>query len=75
MRPDAIVDQQVEPHEYIVNGDRVLVRLMTSGAGAGSGVEMSILIWTVWTFEDGQVVRSESFLEEAKARQAAGLAD
>ena len=74
LQPDAIVNPHAEIHEYIVNDDRVLVRLTTSGTGAGSGVEMSLPVWQVWTFEDGQVVRTGSFLEEAEAREAAGLA-
>jgi ketosteroid isomerase-like protein len=76
MEPDAFDEQRIEPREFRVKGNRVLVRQHTWGRGAGSGIELDIDIWTVWTFaDDGRVMRAESFLphQEIEALEAAGL--
>ena len=76
MEPEAMVDQRIEPREFRINGNRVLVRQHTSARGAESGIELDLETWAIWTLdEDGRVTRLESFLihEEAEALEAAGL--
>ena len=76
LEPDALVDQRWEPKEFRVNGDKVLVRQDTRARGAGSGIEMELETWVVWTFDDdGLVTRIEGFLthQDAEAFEAAGL--
>jgi ketosteroid isomerase-like protein len=78
LEPDALVDQRWEPREFRVNGNRVLVRQNTTGRGAGSGIELEVEMWAVWTLDDdGLATRIESFLihEESAALQAAGLSE
>ena len=78
MEPDAFEDQRIEPREFRVSGDKVLVLIHTSGRGAGSGIELEIDMWNVWTFdEDGRVTRLEAFLvdQEEEALDAAGLSE
>jgi ketosteroid isomerase-like protein len=78
MEPDAWEDQRIEPLEFRVNGNRVLVRQNTRGRGAASGIELNADNWAVWTFDDnGRVTRLEGFLlhEESKALDAAGLSE
>jgi hypothetical protein len=73
MEPDAFESQMIEIEEFEVTGNRVLVRQHMTARGAGSGIEMEIESWTVWTFdEDGKATRMEFFLpnEEDKARRA-----
>jgi len=73
MEPDAFASQVSEPREVEIRGQRVLVHQHTTARGAGSGIEMEIGSWAVWTFdEDGQVIRIETYLEheEAEARRA-----
>jgi ketosteroid isomerase-like protein len=78
MEPDAIEDASVEPLEFRVNDDKVLVRQILRGRGAGSGIELANEAWAVWTFdEDGLVTRLEGFAghQRSEALEAAGLED
>jgi ketosteroid isomerase-like protein len=78
MEPDAFESQQLEPREFRVQGDKVLVRLHASSRGAGSGIEMEFEIWVLWTFDDdGRMTRAEAFLphQGAEALEAAGLSE
>jgi ketosteroid isomerase-like protein len=78
MEPDAFEDQHFEPREFRVIGNRVLVRQHTTARGAGSGIELELEGWAVWTFDDdGLAIRVEGFLphEERKALEATGLTE
>jgi ketosteroid isomerase-like protein len=78
MRPDAFEEQQMEALEFSVNGNRVLIRQHATGRGAGSGIEVDVDFWAVWTLnDDGLATRLEFYLdhEEDKAREAAGLSE
>jgi hypothetical protein len=76
MAPDAFESQIVEPLEFRVSGDKVLVRQRNKIHGAGSGLEADFVSWSVWTLGDaGLVVRLELFQEEAEALKAAGMAE
>ena len=76
MEPDAFDEQQIEPLEFSVQGNKVLVRQHAKARGAGSGIELDIENCVVWTLnDDGLATRIESFLphQEAAALEAAGL--
>jgi len=77
MKPDAFAEQLIDPLDFIDAGDRkVIGKQHIKARGAGSGIELEITSWSVWTFDDdGLITRLEIFLphEEAKAREAAGL--
>jgi hypothetical protein len=76
MEPDAFEEQRIDPREFRINGNKVLVNQHTWGRGAGSGIEMEVDMWAVWTLNgDGLVTRLEVFLphEEAEALKAAEL--
>jgi ketosteroid isomerase-like protein len=73
MEPDAFESQASEPREIEIGDQKVLVHQRTSARGAGSGIEMEIDSWAVWTFdEDRRITRIETYLdhEEAEARRA-----
>jgi ketosteroid isomerase-like protein len=73
MEPDAFESQAIEIEEFEVAGNRVLVRQHATARGAGSGIEIEIESWTVWTFDDdGKATRMQFFLpnEEGEARRA-----
>jgi ketosteroid isomerase-like protein len=73
MEPDAFEDQESEPLEVEIEGSRALIRQKTWARGAGSGIEMEIESWSVWTFDDqGRVTRIETYLEseEDEARRS-----
>jgi hypothetical protein len=76
MEPDAFESQVIEPLEFRVAANKVMVRQRSKIRGAGSGIEIDFLSWGVWTFsEPGHAVRLEVFLdhEKDKALAAAGL--
>jgi ketosteroid isomerase-like protein len=77
MEPEAFAEQLIDPLDFIDAGDRkVIGKQHIKARGAGSGIELEITSWSVWTFDDdGLITRVEIFLphEEAKAREAAGL--
>jgi ketosteroid isomerase-like protein len=76
MEPDAFEDQMIEPLEFTVEGDKVLVHHHARARGAGSGIKMNVNFWAVWTLnDDGLATRLEVYLshQEAEALYAAGL--
>jgi ketosteroid isomerase-like protein len=77
MEPDAFQKQVVEAFEPVVVTDRkILGRQLVAARGAASGIELDVISWSVWTFdEDGLITQIELYLEheEDKAREAAGL--
>jgi hypothetical protein len=78
MEPDAFESQIMEPLDFRAARNRVLVRLRMIARGAGSGMEMDMELWNVWTFDDdGLVSRVQVFLphEEPEALAAAGLGE
>jgi ketosteroid isomerase-like protein len=50
---------------------RVLTRSHFRGRGRASGVTTEAVLYTVWTLEDGKLVRFESFTDEQAALRAA----
>jgi ketosteroid isomerase-like protein len=78
MEPDAFEAQVIEPLAFTVAGNTVLVEQLSKARGAGSGIELELHMWTVWSFDErGRVTRVKIFLdhEETAARHAAGLLD
>jgi ketosteroid isomerase-like protein len=50
-------DFQIEPVEFIDAGDNVFVASQMSGRGRGSGVEVEMRAFAVWTLREGKVSR------------------
>jgi ketosteroid isomerase-like protein len=76
MEPDAFEEQRIEPLDFKVAGNKVLVRQRIQARGAGSGINLDLENWTVWTFDDELLVtRAETYLphQESEALEAAGL--
>ena len=75
MEPDAFESQVIEPLEFRVSGNKVLVRQRATARGAGSGIEIDIESTTLWTFDDDdQVTRIEFFLPHQEADALTALA-
>jgi ketosteroid isomerase-like protein len=75
MEPDALEDHKVEPLDFRVNGNIVLVRQRQKARGAISGAEVDVETWAVWRFAaDGRATRLEGFVDEGPALEAAGFA-
>jgi uncharacterized protein len=62
-----------EPKEMLDHGDHVLVGGMQIGRGRGSGVEVRLPTFSVFTLRDGKVTRHRSFRDRTEALEAAGL--
>jgi glucokinase len=76
MEPDAFESQVIEPRQFRSAGNKILVSQRTKARGAGSGIEVELDVWGVWTLDDaGLVTRIEIFLadQETEALRAAGL--
>ena len=56
-------------------GDKLLVLSHASVTGRGSGIDLSTPLAMLVTFEGGQIIRSDSFLDHAEALEAAGLSE
>jgi len=64
-------DFRAKLDEVIDYGDKILVLNNISGRGRGSGADVSALTATVWTVEDGRIVRLALYWDTARARAAA----
>src|SRR3954447_17729939 len=62
MEPDAFEEQRIEPLAFRVEGRKVLVHAHAQARGAGSGIELDIKNWTVWTFDDDLVGDADGVL-------------
>ena len=71
MEPDAFETQVVEPREYTVAGNKVLVEQDIKVRGAGSGIELEIHSWNVWSFdEEGSPLGCRPFWNTREPRLA-----
>jgi hypothetical protein len=78
MEPDAFEEQQIEPREFRIQGNKILVNQHSWIRGATSGIELEIDNWVVWTLDDdGLATRVETYLphQETEALEAAGLSE
>jgi ketosteroid isomerase-like protein len=63
----------VEIEELREAGDHVFFVLHQRAKGRGSGAEVEIRSWNVYSFRDGKLARIQLFLEPGSALEAAGL--
>ena len=76
MEPDALEEQRIEPREFRVKADKALVYQRTWARGAGSGIQLELDNWAVWTLDDEWPRDAGGVLfmhEESEALEAAGL--
>jgi uncharacterized protein len=62
-----------EPEEMLDHGDLVVVAGMQIGRGRGSGVEVTLPTFHVFTLRDGKITRHRSYRDRTEALEAAGL--
>jgi ketosteroid isomerase-like protein len=62
MEPDAFEEQAVKEFETVVVTDRtILGRQLVTARGSASGIELDVITWSVWSFdEDGLITRGSS---------------
>jgi ketosteroid isomerase-like protein len=62
--------------DVIDTGENVVTATRMSGVGRGSGVEVEMQIFQVWTFREGRVLRLiGGYRDRAEALEAAGLSE
>jgi ketosteroid isomerase-like protein len=66
-------DFTFEPREVSAIGDGVLMEMLLTARGKGSGVEVSLSVFHAWTFRDGQPHRLFISMTRKDALEAAGL--
>jgi ketosteroid isomerase-like protein len=66
-------DFRAEAFRFIDTGGHVVVLNHVHAWGKGSGVEVSADTATVWTIEEGRVVRLALYWDSAKALDSVGL--
>jgi ketosteroid isomerase-like protein len=64
-------DWGFEVEEVLDIGDSVVILLHQWGRGKGSGAEVELRFWQVWTFAEGKVVRCVAHFDKAGALEAA----
>jgi ketosteroid isomerase-like protein len=65
----------VEVHELVDAGERVLASVTFRGRGRQSGVETTWNLWQLWSTRNGKVVRGQGFTNREEALEAAGMDD
>ncbi len=67
-------DFHIEIHEHHeIDADRSLTVFSVTGRARASGVPLHLRTAQIWTWEDGKMVRNESFTDPREAYEAAGL--
>ena len=62
--------------EVIDGGDHVVTAVRISGRRRGSGVEVEMQVFHVWTLREGKVTRlTGGYRERSEALEAAGLSE
>ncbi|MBA2522374.1 MAG: nuclear transport factor 2 family protein [Solirubrobacterales bacterium] len=63
----------VEAEEIVPAGDSVFAAVRQRGTGIGSGAEVELRYFQVWSFRGDRIIRFETFRERPDALAAAGL--
>ena len=67
---DAFDSFSVDPEDFLIRGDRMLVPVMQRARGTGSGVEVEQRFYQLFTLRGGLVVRFEEYADESEAMEA-----
>jgi ketosteroid isomerase-like protein len=67
---------EITPDEVVRDeGDVLVVAELQGGRGRGSGVEVEMRVFSVYSFRQGKIRRRQAFTEREAALQAAGLGE
>jgi uncharacterized protein len=70
---EAYEEFRIEAEELTDHGDQVVAFIRIRGRGRSSGVEFDIRAATVWTFDNGRLVRGKVYPDRDEALEAAGV--
>jgi hypothetical protein len=59
--------------DFIISGDRVVVRMIWRGRGHGPVADVELT--SIYTIRKGRIVYDEKFRDHAEALEAAGLSE
>jgi ketosteroid isomerase-like protein len=65
-------DAVIEAGEIVEEGDSVLVAVRQRATGSGSGAQVDMRYWQLWTFRGPKVIRIESIKDRADALEEVG---
>jgi len=65
----------IEARQLQAVGDTVLTRIVQRGKGRASGIDVEVSYFQLFTFRGDAIVRMDSVMDEATAREAAGLSE
>ena len=60
---------------FPVGDDRVVARAEWGGKGRASGIDLRSSLSSIYTIDDGEIVKIEYFFDHAEALKAAGLSE
>jgi ketosteroid isomerase-like protein len=63
------------PSELIEVGNDVVIVTDVEAKGEGSGIDVSMRVFQIWTFQNGKLIRRRYFFDRAEALEAAGLSE
>ncbi len=70
---DAMGDVHSVPQHLEGSGERVLADMIFRATGSGSGIEVELRVWLVFTLRDAKILRIADFPDRHSAAAAAGL--
>ena len=70
---EAMGDVHSVPQHLEGSGERVLADMVFRATGSGSGIEVELRVWLVFTLRDAKIHRIEDFPDRDSAAVAAGL--
>ena len=72
---DAFEEMRYEPPDFLDQDDRLFVAVRTVGRAKHTGIAIDLILYWVYTFRDGMVVKMEAFLDRAPALETLGLSE
>jgi ketosteroid isomerase-like protein len=73
---DAWDEFRVDTDDVVAGGDHVVTAVTVKGTGPGSRVEVSMMLFQVWTLRDSKVTKVVGgYRERSEALEAAGLSE
>jgi ketosteroid isomerase-like protein len=72
---EAFENFQFEPEKFIDAGDNVVALLKARGRGKGSGIVVEQQVAHVWTFQAGEPVRVQIYLDRTQAMEVVGVSE
>jgi ketosteroid isomerase-like protein len=72
---DAFEEMRYEPEDFLDQGDRLFVAVRTIGRAKHTRIALDLILYWVYTFRDGMVVKMEAFLDRAAALETLALSE